>query len=102
MSGVKSKVEKLCQSFEIDEGNVDLSEHHPNVIANVLKLYLRQLPDPLLTYKLYPDLIALVKVGLFSFFTQQNRKSMYLTGKPVEMVGQVMCVVYFDLHLIYL
>lgn len=42
VSGVKSKVEKLCQSFEIDEGNVDLSEHNPNVIANVLKLYLRQ------------------------------------------------------------
>ncbi len=42
ISGVKSKVEKLCQSFESDENNVDLSEHHVNVIANVLKLYLRQ------------------------------------------------------------
>ena len=42
VSGVKSKVEKLCQSFENDEWNVDLSEHPPNVIANVLKLYLRQ------------------------------------------------------------
>ena len=39
---MKSKVEKLCQSFENDECNVDLSDHHPNVIANVLKLYLRQ------------------------------------------------------------
>lgn len=42
VSGVKSKVESLCQEFEIDESNVELSDHHPNVIANVLKLYLRQ------------------------------------------------------------
>lgn len=41
MSGVKSKVERLCQSFETG-GDIDLSEHHPNVISNVLKLYLRQ------------------------------------------------------------
>ncbi|ELU00074.1 hypothetical protein CAPTEDRAFT_206255 [Capitella teleta] len=61
ISGVKSRVEKLCQSFETDEGNVDLSEQHPNVIANVLKLYLRQLPEPLLTFHLYQDLISLSK-----------------------------------------
>ena len=42
VSGVKSKVEKLCQSFETEEGQVDLADHNPNVIANVLKLYLRQ------------------------------------------------------------
>jgi len=42
LSGVKSQVEQLCQSFETDEHAVDLSLHHPNVIANVLKLYFRQ------------------------------------------------------------
>ena len=42
VSGVKSKVERLCQTFETNEGEVDLSEHPPVVIANVLKLYLRQ------------------------------------------------------------
>ena len=42
VSGVKSKVESLCQEFEVDESSVELSDHHPNVIANVLKLYLRQ------------------------------------------------------------
>ena len=45
VSAVKSKVERLCQSFETDCEEVDLSEHHPNVIANVLKLYLRQVGD---------------------------------------------------------
>ena len=42
MSGVKSKVESLCQSFEADPETVDLGEHNPHVIANVLKLYFRQ------------------------------------------------------------
>lgn len=57
MSGVKSKVEKLCQSFENGADLVDLTDTHPNVIANVLKLYLRQLPEALLTSRLYPDFI---------------------------------------------
>ena len=42
VSGVKSRVEKLCQSFESGHELVDLSSSPPNVIANVLKLYLRQ------------------------------------------------------------
>ena len=42
LSGVKSHVDQLCHSFEADEHAVDLAVHHPNVIANVLKLYFRQ------------------------------------------------------------
>lgn len=42
VSGVKSRVEKLCQSFETCYDLVDLSSQPPNVIANVLKLYFRQ------------------------------------------------------------
>ena len=49
LSGVKSHVEQLCQSFETDEHTVDLSLHHPNVIANVLKLYFRQVALPQLS-----------------------------------------------------
>lgn len=61
VSGVKSKVEKLCQEFETDEKNVELSRVHPNVIANVLKLYLRQLPQPLFTFNLYPEFVKFAK-----------------------------------------
>ncbi|XP_054718657.1 rho GTPase-activating protein 45-like isoform X2 [Uloborus diversus] len=61
VSGVKSKVEKLCQSFENGAELVDLDGVHPNVVSNVLKLYLRQLPEPLLTYRLYPDFIKVAK-----------------------------------------
>ncbi|XP_065576671.1 rho GTPase-activating protein 45-like [Artemia franciscana] len=61
VSGVKSKVEKLCQAFENGADLVDMTEIHPNIIANVLKLYLRQLPEPLLTSKLYPEFVRLAK-----------------------------------------
>lgn len=57
VSGVKSKVEKLCQAFENGAELVDLTDVHPNVIANVVKLYMRQLPEPLMTFRLYNDFI---------------------------------------------
>ncbi|KDR15612.1 rho GTPase-activating protein 45-like isoform X2 [Zootermopsis nevadensis] len=61
VSGVKSKVEKLCQAFENGADLVDLTDIHPNVIANVLKLYLRQLPEPLLTFCLYAEFVRIAK-----------------------------------------
>ncbi|GFG31850.1 hypothetical protein Cfor_02658 [Coptotermes formosanus] len=61
VSGVKSKVEKLCQAFENGADLVDLTDIHPNVIANVLKLYLRQLPEPLLTFCLYTEFVRIAK-----------------------------------------
>lgn len=55
---MKSRVERLCQEFEVSGGDlVNLSDTHPNIIANILKLYLRQLPQPLFTFKLYPQFI---------------------------------------------
>ncbi|XP_028403543.1 rho GTPase-activating protein 45-like isoform X2 [Dendronephthya gigantea] len=61
VSGVKSKMENLCQDFETNAESVDLSTQPPHLIASVLKLYIRQLPEPLMTTKLYADLIQLAK-----------------------------------------
>ena len=58
---VKHKVEKLCQAFEQAPDLVELTDIQPNVIANVLKLYMRQLPEPLITFVLYPEFIRVVK-----------------------------------------
>ncbi|TMS35127.1 hypothetical protein L596_002590 [Steinernema carpocapsae] len=57
--GVKSKVEQICEHFEKSsrDADVDLSEIHPMNIASVVKLYLRKLPDPLMTFDLYSDWI---------------------------------------------
>lgn len=61
VSGVKSKVEKLCQQFETGGDLVDLSTTPPHFVASVLKLYLRQLPEPLLTFKQYQNFIQVAK-----------------------------------------
>lgn len=64
VSGVKSTVENLCQRFEMDPESVSLENENPNVISNVLKLYLRQLPEPLLTFKLYQIFIQVAKENM--------------------------------------
>uniref|UniRef100_A0AAZ3QYZ9 Rho GTPase activating protein 10 n=1 Tax=Oncorhynchus tshawytscha TaxID=74940 RepID=A0AAZ3QYZ9_ONCTS len=65
--GVSSKVQKLL-SLMIDEksNDVDLStceEWDVKTITSTLKLYLRSLPEPLMTYGLYKDFIAPAKGG---------------------------------------
>lgn len=61
VNGAKSRVEKLCQAFENGKDLVELSELSPHDISNVLKLYLRQLPEPLILYRYYNDFIGLSK-----------------------------------------
>ncbi|KAM3604467.1 uncharacterized protein V6R79_011447 [Siganus canaliculatus] len=61
VNGAKSRVEKLCQAFENGKDLVELSDLSPHDISNVLKLYLRQLPEPLILYRHYNDIIGLAK-----------------------------------------
>uniref|UniRef100_A0A0N5AVU0 Rho-GAP domain-containing protein n=1 Tax=Syphacia muris TaxID=451379 RepID=A0A0N5AVU0_9BILA len=64
--GVKSKVEQICEEFEKakSQKDVDLTSYHPMNIASVVKLYLRQLPQPLLTQELYNDWMSLAGKNL--------------------------------------
>ncbi|KAB5535978.1 hypothetical protein PHYPO_G00124050 [Pangasianodon hypophthalmus] len=61
LNGAKSRVEKLCQAFENGKDLVELSDLYPHDISNVLKLYLRQLPEPLILYRYYNEIIGLAK-----------------------------------------
>ncbi|KAM9324761.1 rho GTPase-activating protein 29 [Gastrophryne carolinensis] len=61
VNGAKSRVEKLCQAFENGKDLVELSDLYAHDISNVLKLYLRQLPEPLVVFRLYNELIGLAK-----------------------------------------
>ncbi|KAM9439537.1 rho GTPase-activating protein 29-like isoform 2-T2 [Clarias gariepinus] len=61
LNGAKSRVEKLCQAFENGKDLVELSDLYPHDISNVLKLYLRQLPEPLILYRYYNEIIGLGK-----------------------------------------
>ncbi|XP_061574380.1 rho GTPase-activating protein 10 isoform X2 [Cololabis saira] len=67
VGGVSSKVQKLLLLM-IDEktNEVDLSlseEWDVKTITSALKLYLRSLPEPLMTYGLYKEFISPAKVG---------------------------------------
>ncbi|XP_063085271.1 rho GTPase-activating protein 45 isoform X3 [Cavia porcellus] len=64
VNGVKTRVEKLCQAFETAKELVELSQAPPHDISNVLKLYLRQLPEPLISFRLYHELVGLAKDNL--------------------------------------
>ncbi len=55
LSGVKSKVELLKGRYNRNE-EVDLSSQDPNNVASLLKQYLRELPEPILTKTLAPKL----------------------------------------------
>ncbi|XP_076414907.1 rho GTPase-activating protein 45 isoform X2 [Peromyscus maniculatus bairdii] len=61
VNGVKTRVEKLCQAFENGKELVELSQASPHDISNVLKLYLRQLPEPLISFRFYHELVGLAK-----------------------------------------
>ncbi|NXJ70544.1 HMHA1 protein, partial [Rostratula benghalensis] len=64
VNGVKTRVEKLCQAFENGKELVELSQSSPHDISNVLKLYLRQLPEPIMPFRLYNELMGLAKESL--------------------------------------
>uniref|UniRef100_A0A671U486 Rho GTPase activating protein 45 n=1 Tax=Sparus aurata TaxID=8175 RepID=A0A671U486_SPAAU len=66
VNGVKTRVEKLCQAFENGKELVELSQCSPHDISNVLKLYLRQLPEPIMPFRLYNNLMGLAKESLQS------------------------------------
>uniref|UniRef100_A0A673G689 Rho GTPase-activating protein 29 n=1 Tax=Sinocyclocheilus rhinocerous TaxID=307959 RepID=A0A673G689_9TELE len=83
VNGAKSRVEKLCQAFENGKDLVELSDLHPHDISNVLKLYLRQLPEPLILYRYYNDIIGLAK-------ETQNMKETDSTKKKSP--GEQLCL----------
>uniref|UniRef100_A0A8C1YC23 GEM interacting protein n=1 Tax=Cyprinus carpio TaxID=7962 RepID=A0A8C1YC23_CYPCA len=61
ISGSKPRILKLCQAFEIQKDQVDLSDLSPHDITSVLKHFFKELPEPLLTFELYNDFINVGK-----------------------------------------
>ncbi|KAG7460288.1 hypothetical protein MATL_G00219790 [Megalops atlanticus] len=62
VSGSKPRIQKLCQAFETQGDQVDLSDVSPHDITSILKHFFKELPEPLLTFDLYHEFIALGKV----------------------------------------
>ncbi|XP_030643899.1 rho GTPase-activating protein 10 [Chanos chanos] len=64
--GVSSKVQKLLALMIDEKSDVDLSASEDwdvKTITSALKLYLRSLPEPLMTYGLYKEFIVPAKTG---------------------------------------
>ncbi|XP_065058049.1 stAR-related lipid transfer protein 13-like isoform X1 [Rhopilema esculentum] len=60
-SGVKSRIEKLKEDIELFNSKLAFDSYSPYDIADMLKQYLRELPEPLLTSKLAETFIAIYK-----------------------------------------
>ncbi|XP_030629680.1 rho GTPase-activating protein 29 [Chanos chanos] len=82
VNGGKSRVEKLCQAFENGKDLVELSELYPHDISNVLKLYLRQLPEPLILYRYYNDVIGLAKEAQSIMVDDVDASREQTSGEP--------------------
>eukprot|EP00128_Syssomonas_multiformis_P016083 Colp12_sorted_trinity150504_noHs@13398 len=62
LSGAASQINKFKETFDKGE-DAKLSDcTDPHVVAGLLKLYLRELPEPLLTYPLYDAFVAAQRI----------------------------------------
>lgn len=52
LAGVTDEIQHLKNLYDLGEA-VDLNDQSPYVVADVLKAWIRELPEPLLTYTLY-------------------------------------------------
>ncbi|KJE95981.1 hypothetical protein CAOG_06359 [Capsaspora owczarzaki ATCC 30864] len=58
LSGTASQIQALKVRFDQGE-NVNLDEvHDPHVVSGLLKLFLREMPEPLLTFALFDSFVA--------------------------------------------
>ncbi|XP_050390057.2 rho GTPase-activating protein 44 isoform X7 [Patella vulgata] len=55
IGGASSKLKKLKACFDANIVDMEEFRHDPHTVAGALKQYLRELPEPLLTYQLYSD-----------------------------------------------
>ncbi|XP_072574110.1 unconventional myosin-IXAa isoform X2 [Paramormyrops kingsleyae] len=56
-SGSANKIKELKQGLDTDLNSMNLDEYNIHVIASVLKQWLRDLPNPLMTFELYEEFL---------------------------------------------
>uniref|UniRef100_A0A8C2C3X1 Myosin IXAa n=1 Tax=Cyprinus carpio TaxID=7962 RepID=A0A8C2C3X1_CYPCA len=72
-SGSTNKIKELKQGLDTDVNSVNLDDYNINVIASVFKQWLRDLPNPLMTFELYEEFLRVMgKLDLAHLLTHLN------------------------------
>uniref|UniRef100_A0A3Q3JKG4 Myosin IXA n=1 Tax=Monopterus albus TaxID=43700 RepID=A0A3Q3JKG4_MONAL len=80
-SGSTNKIKELKQGLNTDVDSVNLDDYNIHVIASVFKQWLRDLPNPLMTFELYEEFIRAMGLqdkketirGVYSVIDQLSR-----------------------------
>ncbi|XP_031979204.1 unconventional myosin-IXa isoform X2 [Corvus moneduloides] len=80
-SGSTNKIKELRQGLDTDINNVNLDDYNIHVIASVFKQWLRDLPNPLMTFELYEEFLRVMGLqerketvrGVYSVIDQLSR-----------------------------
>ena len=62
------ELNEICEAIDRDNKNTEYINESPIQLAALLKRYLRELPEPLLTFKLYNLLITSTSNYIHIFF----------------------------------
>ncbi|CAD5126180.1 DgyrCDS14350 [Dimorphilus gyrociliatus] len=81
ISGVKSKVQALREMYNRGE-TVCLKEYDPHTVASLFKLFLRELPEPLLTKQLNSQFEEASKIKNITAKLEEFEKLMKLLPSP--------------------
>ncbi|XP_054900866.1 unconventional myosin-IXAa isoform X5 [Poeciliopsis prolifica] len=80
-SGSTNKIKELKLALDTDAENMNLDDYNIHVIASVFKQWLRDLPNPLMTFELYEEFIRAMSLqdkkemirGVYSVIDQLSR-----------------------------
>uniref|UniRef100_A0A8D0GZ51 Myosin IXA n=1 Tax=Sphenodon punctatus TaxID=8508 RepID=A0A8D0GZ51_SPHPU len=84
-SGSTNKIKELRQGLDTDIDSINLDEYNIHVIASVFKQWLRDLPNPLMTFELYEEFLRAMGLqerketirGVYSVIDQLSRTHLH-------------------------
>ncbi|XP_060116388.1 unconventional myosin-IXa isoform X4 [Heteronotia binoei] len=90
-SGSTNKIKELRQGLDADLESVNLDDYNIHVIASVFKQWLRDLPNPLMTFELYEEFLRAMGLqerkeairGVYSVIDQLSRTHLHTLERLV-------------------
>ncbi|XP_048339141.1 unconventional myosin-IXa-like, partial [Sphaerodactylus townsendi] len=90
-SGSTNKIKELRQGLDTDLESVNLDDYNIHVIASVFKQWLRDLPNPLMTFELYEEFLRAMGLqerkeaihGVYSVIDQLSRTHLHTLERLV-------------------